>query len=106
MGQFQKHPVDIPVGHLVGPTDILSVLAYWLNFRHGGESVLPFKLKFYQMISMILRVQDINPESVLPFKLKFYQMISTILRVQDINPEYSLEGLMLKLKLQYFDHLM
>ena len=23
-----------------------------------------------------------------------------------INPEYSLEGLMLKLKLQYFDHLM
>ena len=28
----------------------------------------------------------------------------TILR--EINPEYSLEGLMLKLKLQYFDHLM
>ena len=24
---------------------------------------------------------------------------------QDINPEYSLEGLMLKLKLQYFGHL-
>ena len=24
----------------------------------------------------------------------------------EINPEYSLEGLMLKLKLQYFDHLM
>ena len=26
--------------------------------------------------------------------------------LKDINPEYSLEGLMLKLKLQYFDHLM
>ena len=26
--------------------------------------------------------------------------------VKEINPEYSLEGLMLKLKLQYFDHLM
>ena len=26
--------------------------------------------------------------------------------LQDINPEYSLEGLMLKLKLQYFSHLM
>ena len=26
--------------------------------------------------------------------------------VKDINPEYSLEGLMLKLKLQYFGHLM
>ena len=26
--------------------------------------------------------------------------------LRDINPEYSLEGLMLKLKLQYFGHLM
>ena len=26
--------------------------------------------------------------------------------LRDINPEYSLEGLTLKLKLQYFDHLM
>ena len=26
--------------------------------------------------------------------------------LKDINPEYSLEGLMLKLKLLYFDHLM
>ena len=26
--------------------------------------------------------------------------------LKEINPEYSLEGLMLKLKLKYFDHLM
>ena len=26
--------------------------------------------------------------------------------LRDVSPEYSLEGLMLKLKLQYFDHLM
>ena len=26
--------------------------------------------------------------------------------LKEINPEYSLEGLMLKLNLQYFDHLM
>ena len=26
--------------------------------------------------------------------------------IKEINPEYSLEGLMLKLKLQYFSHLM
>ena len=26
--------------------------------------------------------------------------------IKEISPEYSLEGLMLKLKLQYFDHLM
>ena len=28
------------------------------------------------------------------------------LKLREINPEYSLEGLMLKLKLLYFDHLM
>ena len=31
---------------------------------------------------------------------------SNQLILKDINPEYSLEGLMLKLKLQYFSHLM
>ena len=29
-----------------------------------------------------------------------------MLILKEINPEYSLDGLMLKLKLQYFDHLM
>ena len=27
-------------------------------------------------------------------------------QIQEINPEYSLEGLMLRMKLQYFGHLM
>ena len=31
---------------------------------------------------------------------------SNQLFLKEINPEYSLKGLMLKLKLQYFDHLM
>ena len=31
---------------------------------------------------------------------------SNQLILQEISPKYSLEGLMLKLKLQYFDHLM
>ena len=31
---------------------------------------------------------------------------SNQLSLKEINPEYSLEGLMLKLKLQYFGHLM
>ena len=31
---------------------------------------------------------------------------SNLLVVREINPEYSLEGLILKLKLQYFGHLM
>ena len=36
--------------------------------------------------------------------LSYIKCIKIILK--DINPEYSLEGLMLKLKLQYFGHLM
>ena len=41
-----------------------------------------------------------TPESPLDSK----EIDQSILR--EINPEYSLEGLMLRLKLQYFDHLM
>ena len=37
----------------------------------------------------------------LPWTAKSNQPI-----LKEINPEYSLEGLMLKLKLQYFGHLM
>ena len=36
-------------------------------------------------------IQPVNPKEILP---------------KEISPEYSLEGLMLKLKLQYFGHLM
>ena len=37
-----------------------------------------------------------------PFDCKEIQPVHS----KEINPEYSLEGLMLKLKLQYFSHLM
>ena len=36
--------------------------------------------------------------------MDFKEIKQSILK--EINPEYSLEGLMLKLKLQYFSHLM
>ena len=38
-------------------------------------------------------------------KKEFHKMFSS-LSPKEISPEYSLEGLMLKLKLQYFGHLM
>ena len=50
-----------------------------------------------------------------PFKLRWWRRLlrvhwtarrSNQLILKEINPEYSLEGLMLKLKLQYFGHLM
>ena len=38
--------------------------------------------------------------------MQLYKRISSQSILKKINPEYSLEGLMLKLKLQYFGHLM
>ena len=39
-----------------------------------------------------------------PRKLKRVDLIQSVLK--EFSPEYSLEGLMLKMKLQYSDHLM
>ena len=41
--------------------------------------------------------------TTLPRKLPHSQIYT---HIKEISPEYSLEGLMLKLKLQYFGHLM
>ena len=38
--------------------------------------------------------------------MKYKDALSLISILKEISPEYSLEGLMLKLKLQYFAHLM
>ena len=46
-------------------------------------------------------VLERTPESLLDSK-----EIKSISILREINPEYSLEGLMVKLKLQYFGHLM
>ena len=43
-------------------------------------------------------------EKTLEYPLDSKEINQSILK--EINPEYSLEGLMLKLKLQYFDHLL
>ena len=43
-----------------------------------------------KILESLLDYKEIKPRSVL----------------KEINPEYSLEGLMLRLKLQYFGHLM
>ena len=44
------------------------------------------------------------PKSLL--RVPWTSKISNLSILKEINPEYSLEGLMLKLKLQYFGHLM
>ena len=42
---------------------------------------------------------------LLPFIFQFEIVIEPLLCAREINTEYSLEGLMLKLKFQYSDHL-
>ena len=42
----------------------------------------------------------------LPIILWTRQELISPFYLKEINPEYSLEGLMMKLKLQYFSHLM
>ena len=46
-----------------------------------------------------LHFHDFNP-------YHFQDLLNYLRSSKEINPEYSLEGLMLKLKLQYFGHLM
>jgi len=45
-------------------------------------------------------------EKTLESPLDYKEMRSNQLILREINPEYSLEGLMMKVKLQYFGHLM
>ena len=47
------------------------------------------------------KIRDIKGTLRIPTARRSNQSI-----LKEISPEYSLEGLMLKLKLQYFDHLM
>ena len=48
---------------------------------------------------------EINGE-ITPERMKGCSQSKNRVNPKEINPEYSLEGLMLKLKLQYFGHLM
>ena len=50
---------------------------------------------------MILLNSDVGEDFESPFDYKEIQSI-----LKEFSPEYSLEGLVLKLKLQYFGHLM
>ena len=60
-------------------------------------------------------IKKAGPPKIDAFKLQCWRRLLRVLwtarrsnqsTLKEINPEYSLEGLMLKLKLQYFGHLM
>ena len=56
------------------------------------------------LVLKILCFETVVLEKTLESPLNFKEM--KLVNRKEISPEYFLEGLMLKLKLQYFDHLM
>ena len=62
----------------------------WTINKAESQRIDVFKLWFWRRFLRVLQTARRSNQSIL----------------KEINPEYSLEGLMLKLKLQYFDHLM
>ena len=62
-----------------------------------------FSIVMYGCESWIIKIEH---QRVDTFELKCCSILLSPLDCKEINPEYLLEGLMLKLKLQYFGHLM
>ena len=73
---------------------VFSVVMYgcesWTIKKAEHQRIDTFKLWHWRRLSRVPCTARISNQSIL----------------KEINPEYSLEGLMLKLKLQYFGHLM
>ena len=61
----------------------------WTLKKAEHQRIDAFKLCCWRRLQSLLDCKEIKPRNL-----------------KEINPEYSLEGLMLKLKLQYFGHLM
>ena len=62
----------------------------WTIKKVEGQRLDPFKLQCWRRLLRVPWTARRSNQSIL----------------KEISPEYSLEGLMLKLKLQYFGHLM
>ena len=79
--------------HIV-KTMVFEVVMYgcnsWTIKKAEGKRINAFELWFWRRLLTVPWTAKKSNQSVL----------------NEINPEYSLEGLMLKLKLQYFGHLM
>ena len=62
----------------------------WTKKKNEYQNIDAFELWYYRRLLRVIWTARRSNQSIL----------------KEINPEYSLEGLMLKLKLQYFGHLM
>ena len=98
---YDKHRHHIKIRDISFPTKVrlakamvFPVVMYgcnsWTIKKAEGERINAFELWFWRRLLTVPWTAKKSNQSVL----------------NEVNPEYSLEGLMLKLKLQYFSHLM
>ena len=63
------------------------------------------KNKIYDLLSQEMQEEAPVVFSVIFLSIELVEIYLQAIKLQEINAEYSLEGLFLKLKLQYFGHL-
>ena len=89
-------PICVPPGFMSSP------LATLKNIFLYSEKILGYRLYSTREVS-VRQIDENQLDRVLPKSMPPRRSNQSVLR--EINPEYSLEELMLKLKLQYFGHL-
>ena len=100
-GILKSRDITLPtkvhiVGYIVGKTKAMvsPVVMYgcesWTIKKAGHQRIDAFELQCWRRLLRVPWTARRSNQSIL----------------KEINPDYSLEGLMLKLKLQYFGHLM
>ena len=91
---FQSRDITLPTNVYLVKAMVFPMVIYgcesWTIKKAGCRRIDAFELWCWRRL---LRVPQTSRRSKKPI-------------VKEISPEYSLEGLMLKLKLQYFGHLM
>ena len=83
-------PTKVPLVKAVVFPGLMYGCESWTKKKAEHQRIDPFKLSCWRRL----------------LRVSWTERISNQLISKEINPEYSLEGLMLKLKLQYFGHLM
>ena len=83
----------LPTSGWIVKAMVFAVVIYgyesWIIKKAASQRIDAFKLQYWRRLLRVPWTARKSKQSIL----------------KEINPEYSLEGLMLKLKLQYFGHL-
>ena len=91
---LKTRDITLPTKVCLVKAMVFSVVMYgcesWTIKKAECQRIDAFELWFWRRLLRVLWTARRSNQSIL----------------KEINPEYSLEGLMLKLKLQYFGHLM